>query len=147
MKAVIQRVKWASVSVDGKLINEIGKGLLAFVGFGKNDTENELDYIAGKLEGLRVFPDDEKESSLSLSDIGGEILLISQFTLYGDVKKGKRPSFSGALNPADARNFFDLLYNKMLNLGIPVKCGVFQAMMDVELLNDGPYTILLETET
>ena len=99
MKAVIQRVKWASVSVDGKLINEIGKGLLAFVGFGKNDTENELDYIAGKLEGLRVFPDDEKESSLSLSDIGGEILLISQFTLYGDVKKGKRPSFSGALNP------------------------------------------------
>jgi D-aminoacyl-tRNA deacylase len=97
MRAVVQRVKNASVSVDGVLINEIGTGLLVFAGFGKNDGEKDLDYMVPKIGGLRIFPGDEKESSRSVADMNGEILLISQFTLYGDVKKGKRPSFSDAM--------------------------------------------------
>jgi D-aminoacyl-tRNA deacylase len=146
MRAVVQRVKNASVSVDGKLINEIGTGLLVFAGFGKEDSEKDMDYMIPKIAGLRVFPDAEKESSLSVTDIKGEILLISQFTLYGDVKKGKRPSFTEAMEAEKAENLYNIMFQRMKNEGLQVKNGVFQAMMSVKLENWGPYTILLESK-
>lgn len=146
MRAVVQRVKSASVIVNGKEISSIKKGLLVFVGFGKNDNYNDIVYMADKIIGLRIFPDTLKESSLSVKDINGEILLVSQFTLYGDVRKGKRPSFSDALEANKAKEFYEILKNEMEKLNVIVKLGIFQEMMEVNLINDGPYTILLDSK-
>lgn len=146
MKAVIQRVLSASVSVDGKTVSEIGKGLLVFAGLGKNDTDRDMEFIAGKIARLRIFSADGKESSVSVKDIGGEVLLVSQFTLYGDASKGNRPSFSEAMPSDAARENFPRFAEILRRQEVPVKEGVFQAMMSVKLENDGPYTILLESK-
>ena len=146
MKAVIQRVLNASVSVDGKTVSEIGKGLLVFAGLGKNDTDRDMEFIAGKIARLRIFPADGKESSVSVKDIGGEVLLVSQFTLYGDASKGNRPSFSEAMPSDAARENFPRFAEILRRQEVTVKEGVFQAMMSVKLENDGPYTILLDSK-
>ncbi len=144
MKAVIQRVKRAKVTVDGKLINEIGSGLLVYLGIGKESTEKDIDTLVRKITEMRIYPDDEKEGVFSVKDINGEILLISQFTLYGDVSKGRRPSFSEAMNASEARIIYEKTLRKFNEAGINTKGGVFQAIMDVESVNWGPYTIILE---
>ncbi len=144
MRAVIQRVKKARVLVNGENIAEIGKGLLVFVGIGKDSKEEEIDIFVKKIVELRIFPDGEKEGVYSIKDIGGEILLVSQFTLYGDISKGRRPSFSLAMPVEEAKIFYEKCVEKFKQSGVPVKSGIFQAMMEVELVNDGPYTILFE---
>ncbi|MGC8765468.1 MAG: D-aminoacyl-tRNA deacylase [Brevinematia bacterium] len=146
MRAVIQRVKKASVSVDGKKVNEIGNGLLVYLGIGKNSTEKDLDLIVRKITEMRLYPDGEKEGVYSVKDIGGEILLISQFTLYGDVRKGRRPSFSEAMVADEAKKLYEMAVKKFNEAGVNTKSGVFQAMMDVESINWGPYTIIFDTE-
>ena len=145
MRAVVQRVTSASVTVDGKLVSEIGKGLLIFHGVAQEDTSADLDYLANKIANLRVFEDDEGRMNRSLLEIGGEALVVSQFTLYGDCRKGRRPSFIDAAPPDKAEMLYQHLIEELSNKGIPVKGGVFQAMMDVKLANDGPVTILLDS--
>ncbi|MCC6932904.1 MAG: D-tyrosyl-tRNA(Tyr) deacylase [Deltaproteobacteria bacterium] len=145
MKVVLQRVKQASVSVDNQIVGEIGQGLLLLVGFGQNDSETALKPMAEKLINLRIFSDNGGKFNLSLLDIEGEILAISQFTLYGDTRKGRRPDFTAALNPTEAEK----LYNQFLALlkTYPLKkiaSGVFAAHMDVALINDGPVTLTLD---
>jgi len=147
MKAVIQRVNYARVIIDEKIISQIENGLLVFVGIGKNDSEKDLNYIVNKTVGLRIFPDGKKESTLSVKDINGKILVVSQFTLYGDIKKGKRPSFSDAMESNRARELFDRLIALLRQTEIPIECGIFQASMKIQLENDGPYTIILESES
>ena len=145
MRAVVQRVKSASVTVDGKPISEIGEGLLIFHGVAQEDTSADLDYLTNKIANLRVFEDDEGRMNRSLLEIGGEALVVSQFTLYGDCRKGRRPSFIDAAAPDKAEALYQQLIQALSNLGIPVKSGIFQAMMDVKLVNDGPVTILLDS--
>lgn len=145
MRAVVQRVKEASVSIDGKTINTIGQGLLVFLGISKSDTEQDIDYLSKKVAGLRIFPEGDKEAAISVIDIKGEILLVSQFTLYGDMRKGKRPSFGEAAPPDVAKRLFDKFADVLVN-SVAVKTGVFQAMMDISLVNDGPYTILIDSK-
>ena len=145
MRAVVQRVASASVTVDGKLISEIGKGLLIFHGVAHEDTSADLDYLTNKVANLRVFEDDEGRMNRSLLEIGGEALLVSQFTLYGDCRKGRRPSFIDAAPPDKAEEFYQQFICALSNTGISVRAGIFQAMMDVELVNDGPVTILLDS--
>ena len=145
MRAVVQRVNSASVTVDGKPISEIGEGLLIFHGVAQEDTSADLDYLTNKIANLRVFEDDEGRMNRSLLEIGGEALVVSQFTLYGDCRKGRRPSFIDAAPPDKAEALYQQLIQALSNLGIPVKSGIFQAMMDVKLVNDGPVTILLDS--
>lgn len=145
MRAVVQRVASASVTVDGKLISEIGKGLLIFHGVAHEDTSADLDYLTNKVANLRVFEDDEGRMNRSLLEIGGEALVVSQFTLYGDCRKGRRPSFIDAAPPDKAEEFYQQFIRALSNTGISVRAGIFQAMMDVELVNDGPVTILLDS--
>ncbi|WP_413292741.1 D-aminoacyl-tRNA deacylase [Bdellovibrio sp. HCB185ZH] len=144
MKAVVQRVLSASVTVDGNKISSIGPGFLTLLGVAKGDTETQLHKLITKIAALRVFPDAEGKMNLSLKDIGGEHLLVSQFTLLGDASKGNRPSFIGAEVPALA----EPLYNKALELsrlaGLPTQGGVFGADMKIDLINDGPVTLILE---
>ncbi|QDK46712.1 D-tyrosyl-tRNA(Tyr) deacylase [Bdellovibrio sp. ZAP7] len=144
MKAVVQRVLSASVTVDGNKISSIGPGFLTLLGVAKGDTEAQLQKLITKIAALRVFPDAEGKMNLSLKDIGGEHLLVSQFTLLGDASKGNRPSFIGAEAPALA----EPLYNKALELsrsaGLPTQGGVFGADMKIDLINDGPVTLILE---
>ncbi|HHU62557.1 MAG: D-aminoacyl-tRNA deacylase [Bacillota bacterium] len=146
MRAVVQRVKWASVLVEENTVADIGKGLLVLLGVGEEDTAEDAHYLANKIAHLRIFSDHEDKMNLSVQDIGGSILAVSQFTLYGDCRKGRRPSFSSAAPPKLA----DLLYEEFINtvekLGVEVKAGVFQAHMEVTLLNDGPVTMLLSSE-
>jgi D-tyrosyl-tRNA(Tyr) deacylase len=146
MRAVFQRVSSASVTVDGKEVSRIGGGALVLLGVGKDDTERDCVYIAEKLSGLRVFSDEDGKMNLSLMDINGQVLVVSQFTLYGDVKKGKRPSFGRAADP----NVGDELYKKVVSLledkGLVVKTGIFGAHMEVGLVNDGPVTVLISSE-
>lgn len=144
MKAVIQRVKEASVYVNKELISEIGIGLLVYLGIGKDNKEEHIDLIVKKVTEMRIFPENEKEGVFSVRDIGGEILLISQFTLYGDVSKGRRPSFSEAMDVENARLFYEKCLEKFKTSGVPTKSGVFQAMMEIQSINFGPYTIILE---
>ncbi|MCK4738916.1 MAG: D-tyrosyl-tRNA(Tyr) deacylase [Deltaproteobacteria bacterium] len=149
MRAVIQRVRRASVSVDGCLISEITKGLCVFLGIEKGDNASDIDYIAGKIFGLRIFEDDTGKMNLALSDISSKdvsVLLVSQFTLLGDVRRGRRPSFSRAENPDIALDTYEAFSKKMQGYEITLKEGVFRAMMDVELINDGPVTILLDSK-
>lgn len=146
MKAVVQRVNRASVCVDGQMVNEIGSGLLVFAGLGADDSERDMEFTAGKIARLRIFPGNGKESELSVKDIGGEILLVSQFTLYGDVNKGNRPSFSEAMPADTARETFPKFAAILRKQDVTVKEGVFQAMMKVRLENDGPYTIIIDSK-
>ena len=145
MRAVIQRVNHASVSIDGRISGKIGKGLLVLLGVGPEDTDADLKYMCDKILGLRIFEDSDEKMNLSLRDIGGELLVVSQFTLYGDCRKGKRPSFAGACPPDRA----EALYEKFLELcsaeGITPEHGEFGADMKVDLQNDGPVTILLDS--
>lgn len=145
MRAVIQRVTEASVKVDGKITGEIGKGILIFLGVGEGDTEKDLKYIADKTIGLRIFSDENDKMNLSVQDIGGEILVVSQFTLYGDCRKGKRPSFSPSMEPVAAKRMYEEFIEYVSEQGIRTAHGIFGADMKVELLNDGPVTILLDS--
>ena len=144
MKLVVQRVTDASVEVDGEIVGEIGEGLMVLVGFGVNDTAKEADYLAKKLVKLRIFQDENGRMNKSVKDIGGKLLLVPQFTLYGSTKKN-RPSFHKALNPDDATELFDYFTNQCSE-SVDVETGEFGAYMKVSLLNNGPVTILLEKE-
>ena len=145
MRCVVQKVNHSSVTVDGKVVNEIKRGLMVLVGFTDTDTMDDLNYCCRKVVNLRVFEDDNDVMNLSVIDVGGEILSISQFTLYGDVRKGNRPSYVRALGGEKAKPLYEQ-FNKMLNEYVPTKDGVFGADMKVELLNDGPTTIIIDSE-
>ena len=145
MRAVIQRVKSASVTVEGKVVSEIRKGLLVFLGVAQEDTPADVDYMASKIANLRIFEDDEGRMNLSILDAGGEALVVSQFTLCGDCRKGRRPSFIAAARPEKADPLYQAFMDEISRLGVPVKAGIFQAMMDVELINDGPVTMMLDS--
>ncbi len=146
MRAVIQRVQSASVKVDGELVSEIGAGLLIFLGIAHDDTETELEYIANKVANLRIFEDADGKMNCSLLDTGGSALVVSQFTLYGDCRKGRRPSFIDAARPEVANALYEQFITALKQLNIPTQGGTFQAMMDVQLINDGPVTILLDSD-
>ena len=147
MKAVIQRVNSASVEVDGEVVGSCGKGYMILLGAAEGDTEADVDIIARKIANLRVFCDDNDKMNLSVLDIGGEVLAISQFTLLADVKKGNRPSFINALEPVLAEKYYNLFCEKLVENGIKkVEKGVFGADMKVSLVNDGPVTIIYDTE-
>ena len=146
MRAVIQRVSRASVKVNGTVVGQIGKGLLVLLGVAGGDDETAVDYLAEKTAGLRVFEDDAERMNLSCADVGGAVLVVSQFTLYGDVRKGKRPSFDRAARAEDAKRLYEYFVSRIRATGLKCETGTFQAMMDVELLNDGPVTILLDSE-
>ncbi|MCP4156120.1 MAG: D-tyrosyl-tRNA(Tyr) deacylase [bacterium] len=143
MRVVIQRVKHANVTVDGDSVGKINKGILAYVGIEKNDTEKVIAFVAEKILNLRIFPDENYKMNLSLKDIEGEILSISQFTLASYIKKGRRPDFSNAEEPAKAENLYQV-FNKILAQNINVEQGVFGAMMAIESVNDGPVTFIIE---
>lgn len=145
MRAVIQRVSRAEVAVDGKTIGKIGAGLLVFLGAGDGDGDADVKYIADKTVGLRIFSDENGKMNLSVKDIGGEILVISQFTLYGDCRKGRRPSFTSAMEPTAAEKMYEEFINRIESEGIKTEHGSFGADMKVELLNDGPVTMLLDS--
>jgi D-tyrosyl-tRNA(Tyr) deacylase len=145
MKIVLQRVKRASVEVEGRSAAEIGKGILLLVGVEKGDSERDAEYLARKAVELRVFPDEEGKMNLSLKDIGGEVLAVSQFTLAGSVRKGRRPSFDTAEEPDKAQRLFDSFVELVKQQGLKVQTGVFQALMDVHLVNDGPVTFILSS--
>lgn len=145
MKVLLQRVSSASVSVDGEISGSIGPGLLALTGFGRTDSKKDLEWMAGKITGLRIFPDSRGNMNLSVCDVHGEILLVSQFTLHADCRKGRRPSFMKAAPPERAELLFDLFTQMVADTGLSVSTGVFGAMMQVELVNDGPVTVLVES--
>ena len=143
MKLVIQRVERASVSVDGKTVGAIGKGYLVLLGVGAEDTEAECERLAQKMINLRIFADENGKTNLSLKDVGGELLVISQFTLYADCRKGNRPNFLNAKEPNEAERLYECFCG-LCSKEIHVEKGVFGAEMKVELLNDGPFTVILE---
>jgi D-tyrosyl-tRNA(Tyr) deacylase len=145
MKAVIQRVKSAQVSVDGRISGKIGKGLLVLLGVGKGDGESDLSFLTSKIPELRIFEDDSGKFNLSLKEIDGEILVVSQFTLFGDCRKGRRPSFTEAEEPSTAKDLYEQFILKLKERGVPVQTGEFQAKMEVHLINDGPVTLLLDS--
>ena len=145
MRAVVQRVSSASVEVDGQVVGAIGPGLLVLVGVAHEDGEQQAARLAGKLARLRVFPDDAGRFDRSLLDTGGAALVISQFTLLGDTAKGNRPSFTAAAPPERAGPLYDRVCEELRALGVPVETGVFGAAMAVELVNDGPVTLILDT--
>jgi D-tyrosyl-tRNA(Tyr) deacylase len=145
MKIVLQRSKEASVKVEEKKIAEISKGLVLLVGITHSDTEIDVDYLVDKIPNLRIFEDTDDKMNFSLLDVGGEILSVSQFTLYGDSKKGRRPNFMQAAKPDHAEELYNLFNVKLKNKGINVQTGRFGAMMDVSLVNDGPVTLILES--
>jgi len=146
MRSVVQRVRYAKVTVDGETIGSIGKGLCALVGVGREDTESDAVQLADRLVDLRVFSDLEGRMNLSLTEIGGALLAVSQFTLYGDTRRGRRPSFISAKSGESAELLFDRFCQRARDRGITVQTGRFGAHMDVELLNDGPVTLLIDTE-
>ena len=145
MRAVIQRVRSAEVHVDDRLLGSIGKGLLVFVGIAKGDGENDLSYLTSKIPDLRIFEDESGKFNRSLKEVGGEVLVVSQFTLYGDCRKGRRPSFTEAEEPEVARHLYDRFVAQLRGEGIPVQTGAFQVKMEVHLINDGPVTLLLDS--
>jgi D-tyrosyl-tRNA(Tyr) deacylase len=146
MRAVIQRAARAEVAVNGVTIGKIGRGLVILLGVGREDTEADADYLAEKAAGLRIFPDAEEKMNLSVLDISGGALVVSQFTLYGDVRKGKRPSFIDAAPPEQAKALYERFVARLKTLGVrDVATGEFQAMMDVSLVNAGPVTILVDS--
>lgn len=146
MRAVVQRVKKASVSVEGKIIGEINKGLMVLFAVGKEDCEQDLEYMRDKITGLRIFHDENEKMNLSLMDIKGEMLVVSQFTLYGDCRKGKRPGFTDAGFPEEAKILYLKFIDDCRKLGIKVAEGEFGADMDVSLVNQGPVTMLIDSK-
>ncbi len=145
MRAVVQRVHKAHVSVEAKIVGAISRGLVAFVGAEQGDTDTDLNYTLNKIAGLRVFPDEQGRMSRALSDIGGEVLAISQFTLFGDMRRGLRPSFDDAMEPLAAEALFNRFVSELKARGLSVATGQFRAMMDVYVENDGPVTILIDS--
>ena len=145
MRAVIQRVSCAKVFVDDTLVGEIGKGILVFLGVDHGDEEKDAEYLASKTIHLRIFEDNNGKMNLSLKDVNGEVLVISQFTLLGDCRKGRRPSYAQAAEPEKARNLYEFFVSKIESHGTKVATGEFQAKMDVHLINDGPVTLLLDS--
>jgi D-aminoacyl-tRNA deacylase len=146
VRAVVQRVSRAKVTVEGTTIGEIGQGLLVLLGVGRGDAESDAIYLAEKIAGLRVFEDENGKMNRSVVDAGGGVLAVSQFTLYGDVRKGKRPSFDDAAPPEEARRLYEFFVERIRALGLRCETGQFQAMMQVELVNEGPVTILLDSK-
>ena len=146
MRAVVQRVKKGSVKIEEKEIGKIEKGLVILLGVGQNDVEKDAEYLAEKIVNLRIFEDKEGKMNLSVKDINGQILVISQFTLYGDCNKGRRPSFISAAPPDKAVKLYDYFKKYIKNYGLKIETGQFQAMMLVKIYNDGPVTILLDSE-
>jgi D-tyrosyl-tRNA(Tyr) deacylase len=145
MRAVVQRVSRARVRVNGLTTGEIGAGLLILLGVGQGDTSREADYMLDKIINLRIFEDGEGKMNLSLLETGGQLMVISQFTLYADCRKGRRPSFTDAAPPGEAQKLYDGFVNAARNRGMQVATGIFQTLMEVELVNSGPVTILLDT--
>ena len=145
MRAVVQRVTYSNVKVDGNIVGEINRGFNVLIGISKEDTEEDMKYIKDKLINLRVFEDENNKMNLSLSDIQGELLIISQFTLYGDVRKGRRPNFMNALGGNEAKVFYYKFIESMKETGLKIETGIFGADMKVDIKNDGPVTILLDS--
>ncbi len=145
MRAVVQRVSWAKVEVDGEVVGAIDRGLLVYLGAGKGDGDAERAYVLSKIVGLRIFPNDAGKMDLSVVDIGGAMLVVSQFTLYGDVRRGRRPSFDGAMPPEDAERAYEAFVAEARALGLSVATGKFRAEMKVSSLNDGPVTLLIDS--
>lgn len=146
MRAVVQRVDSAAVDVDGLKIGSVGKGLLVLLGVAKEDTDKDLEYLLNKIVGLRIFEDAQEKMNLSVSDVGGELLVVSQFTLYGDCRKGKRPSFDQAAGAELGKAYYEKFIAGARIKGINVQTGRFQAQMLVSLVNNGPVTILLDSK-
>ena len=146
MRAVVQRVHESSVTVDGRVTGRISKGLLVLLGVGDADSEADADYLADKIVGLRCFADDSSKFNLGLRDVGGSVLAVSQFTLFGDCRKGKRPSFTDAARPELAVPLYERFVARVREAGIAVETGEFGAHMDVQLVNDGPVTLLLDSK-
>ena len=147
MRAVVQRVSSAKVSVDGETTGEIGRGLCVLLAASRTDGEAEAEWMAEKITGLRIFEDDRGKMNLSLADVGGAVLAVSQFTLYGDCRKGRRPSFIAAGEPEEANRLYEAFKKAVAARGIKVESGVFQAHMLVEIANDGPVTLILDKES
>ena len=145
MRAVVQRTREASVRVNSEVVGEIRGGLLVFLGVGREDSEKDADFLAEKITALRIFPDEAQKMNLSLLDSGGAMLIVSQFTLHGDCRKGRRPSFVSAAPPEEAAPLYERFIARVEKLGVPVAAGRFGAMMEVTLVNDGPVTLLLDT--
>lgn len=143
---MVQRVSRCRVTVNGSSIGEIGPGMLVLLGVGKADNQEAADYLAEKILGLRIFEDDAGKMNLSVQDKRGQVMVVSQFTLYGDVRRGKRPSFDAAARPEEARRLYEYFVEKIRAAGLRCETGEFQAMMEVELVNEGPVTILLDSE-
>jgi D-tyrosyl-tRNA(Tyr) deacylase len=146
MRAIVQRVKEARVEVEGETVGRIGEGVLVLLGAGKDDTEEDAGYLAEKIVGLRIFEDSEGKMNLSVTDTGGGVLVVSQFTLYGDCRKGRRPSFDKAAPPETAEALYELFVGKLRERGAKVETGKFRAMMDVHLVNSGPVTLMLDSK-
>ena len=146
MRAVVERVSRAEVRVDGVAVGAIGKGLLVLLGVGQDDGDADASYLADKTAGLRIFQDDEGKMNRSVEDIGGSVLVVSQFTLFGDCRKGRRPSFAAAAPPGEADALYQHYVSLLRERGLTVETGVFQAMMKVDSVNDGPVTILLDSK-
>ncbi|MBU1052606.1 MAG: D-tyrosyl-tRNA(Tyr) deacylase [Proteobacteria bacterium] len=145
MRAVVQRVKKSFVEVNGKTISEIDAGLLVLLGVAKDDTKKDADFLADKISNLRIFEDEQGKMNRSLIDTKGEMLVVSQFTLLGDCRKGRRPSFINAAEPESANEIYEYFASSVKNNGVEVKTGQFRAMMDVHLINDGPVTLIVES--
>ncbi len=147
MRALIQRVSRAQVDVDGATVGSIGRGFLVLLGVGQGDGEAQVERLWGKISKMRIFEDENGKTNLSFADVGGELLVVSQFTLYADCKKGNRPSFTQAGAPDEANRLYELFVERARQDVLRVETGVFGAMMDVSLVNDGPFTIWLDTDT
>jgi D-tyrosyl-tRNA(Tyr) deacylase len=145
MRAVVQRVTRAQVTVDGAIAGRIDRGLLVLLGVGQEDSESDADYLGEKIAGLRIFEDAAGKMNLDTAAVGGGVLVVSQFTLYGDARRGKRPSFDDAASPEIARRLYEYFVERIRAAKLPCETGLFQAAMQVELVNDGPVTILLES--
>ena len=145
MRAVVQRVTSAQVTVEGRVVSRIGRGLLVFIGVDRDDGAADLVYVAAKVRDLRIFGDEEGKMNRSITDVAGEILVVSQFTLSADCRRGRRPSFDTAAPPEVARSMYDTFVETLRAMDLPVQTGEFRAMMQVELINDGPVTILLDS--
>jgi D-aminoacyl-tRNA deacylase len=145
MRVVVQRVSRAQVTVRGEVVGKIERGLLVLLGVAGTDKEADAEYLADKVAGLRIFEDEAGKMNLSVADAGGAVLVVSQFTLYGDVRRGKRPSFDDAAPPEQARKLYEYFVERIRNAGLRCETGRFQEMMQVELVNDGPVTILVDS--
>lgn len=146
MKVVVQRVTKASVKVDNKIVGQISKGILLLIGVAETDTIEDIDFVADKCVNLRIFEDEDDKMNRSLLDVGGEVLAISQFTLLGNTKKGRRPSFIEAAHPEKGEDYYNKFIDRLKSHNVRVSCGIFGAMMDVELMNYGPVTIIVENK-